>query len=369
MKEKEIVLVIEDGDIETLHERPFREGILGHSLEEGLQRLVEKFPNVVPGYQIDPASEDPPRFFLLCREVSVGNFFMDFLMIDQYAVLTILEIKLFYNPEARRAVIGQILEYAAYLKEFLGVNEIKQKASEFWGKRGENLEKLLEDFLGEADRDIDDFWTGVEENLQRNRIRLIILSDKIRPEVRRIIEFLNAETKNIEVLGLEIGCFGLEDDSKIVLVPKIIGQTQETASMKSLSRGIKKLWTYYELYNHYKEYSDLNGQRLLKILEFAKNHNILIESRRRLPIIGIKGRKGKRILSFFPDGHVYCFMKPENYSEGSVGRDALVEKLNRFSIFNYNPQGVVEGRMSEGVISSLSDEEFDLFLETLKDFV
>lgn len=44
--------------------RPMREGLFGKTLEDALQTMLEKYPEVIPGKQIDPASEDPPRFGL-----------------------------------------------------------------------------------------------------------------------------------------------------------------------------------------------------------------------------------------------------------------------------------------------------------------
>src|SRR5687767_15703556 len=57
-------------------------------------------------------------------------------------------------------------------------------------------------------------WTAVEMNLVRGRFRLLIVSDTLRPEVRRIIEYLNTELRNAEVYGLELACFGTDSRSE-----------------------------------------------------------------------------------------------------------------------------------------------------------
>lgn len=64
--------------------------------------MLEEHPAIIPGNQIDPTNEDPPRFVLLRREMPVGGWSLDHLYVDQYGVLTLVETKLLQNPESRR---------------------------------------------------------------------------------------------------------------------------------------------------------------------------------------------------------------------------------------------------------------------------
>src|SRR6266508_697252 len=50
----------------------------------------------------------------------------------------------------------------------------------------------------------DQFWQAVKVNLQAGRVRLVFVADRIPPELRRVIEFLNAQMDPAEVLGVEI---------------------------------------------------------------------------------------------------------------------------------------------------------------------
>jgi len=54
--------------------RSMREGLFGKTLEDALQTFFENYPQIIPGKQIDPGSDDPPRFVLLRREMPVGQF-------------------------------------------------------------------------------------------------------------------------------------------------------------------------------------------------------------------------------------------------------------------------------------------------------
>src|SRR5947209_9441331 len=56
-----------------------------------------------------------PRLIVLGREVQLGSGRADLIAIEPSGRLAIIEIKLARNAEARRAVIAQVLAYAAYL--------------------------------------------------------------------------------------------------------------------------------------------------------------------------------------------------------------------------------------------------------------
>src|SRR5947209_10276633 len=56
-----------------------------------------------------------PRLIVLGREVQLGSGRADLVAIEPSGRLAIIEIKLAWNAEARRAIIAQVLAYAAYL--------------------------------------------------------------------------------------------------------------------------------------------------------------------------------------------------------------------------------------------------------------
>ncbi len=361
------VFVIEDRILRSLSLRSLREGLFGSILEEGLQKLIEQYPQIIPGAQMDPGSEDPPRFVLLCREMPIGSWSLDFLLVDQYSIPTLVEAKLVENPESRRAVVGQIMEYAANAADAWGEGRLRQKAVEYWGKRGRELDEVLCELFQEDDFDADAFWSDVEENLRRGKIRLIIATDELKPEVRRTIEYLNTETRNAEILGLEIRCYG-EDKSSLVLVPRLVGQSQTTATRKALASK-SKIWSFAELQARYQSFPDsVLGERFSQVLEWARECGALIESRTQSPTFGLKGRSGKRIISFWQNGIVYCVLNAQQYGGDAKERDRFIEKLNSLPIFDYDPTEVVDGRNSLAPLNNLSKEDYQAFLKILEEF-
>lgn len=99
------------GDLEPLEEEPF-------PTEDELQELIAKHPELLDGEQIRP--DEPRRWILVTREKSISDspaasarWALDHLMVDQDARPTLVEVKRGNNPEIRRTVVGQLLEYAA----------------------------------------------------------------------------------------------------------------------------------------------------------------------------------------------------------------------------------------------------------------
>src|SRR5260370_4806129 len=80
----------------------------GFTNEEKLHTLVEKAHQLL-------ARAGSPRLIVLGREVQLGNGYADLVAIEPTGRIAIVEIKLARNAEARRAVIAQVLAYAAYL--------------------------------------------------------------------------------------------------------------------------------------------------------------------------------------------------------------------------------------------------------------
>ena len=350
--------------------RSMREGLLGKSLEDALQTFLERYPQIIPGKQLDPGSEDPPRCVLLRREMPVGGWSLDHLYVDQRGILTLVETKLFQNPESRREVIGQIIEYAANASESWAGGMARQKATEFWSSQNppQELDELLQhEFGGDIEFDTNEFWRKVEENLKNNRIRLIIATDELRPEVRRMIEYLNKWTQNAEVLGLELKCYGAGSES-LVLVPRLIGQTQSVIDEKVTgSKYIK--WTVSELKSAFSDLSNtILRERLEKILYWAVANSLFKESLTENPIFKIVGKKRKPILSIYGSGGIYLFTNIDYYLGGAAERNETVDKLKDIDLLSidYNIESSKEGKGLTRKISDLSEQEFEKFFEIIK---
>lgn len=348
-----------------LSSRPMREGLMGKKLEDALQSLFEKYPQIIPGKQIDPTAEEPPHFVLLRREMPIGGWSLDHLYVDQKNILTLVETKLFQNPESRREVIGQIIEYAASAIELWGGGSARRKATEFWSKRNppRDLDEVLKQEFGD-ELDTEDFWRAVEENLKNGRVRLIIATDELRPEIRRSIEYLNNEMQNAEVFGLELKCYG-NDDLSFVLVPRLVGQTQSALIKKGTSVS-NILWTESKLRDAYRNMSDPElGAKLLRILDWACEKNIFKTAKTKNPTFALQGQgEIERFVSFFSNADIYVFLNEKHYP-GAADRDLLVDRLKELQVLdqNVNPQEVASGRNLAKTLNELSEDELQKLLD------
>ena len=224
----------EDGKLEALDETPF-------STEVELQALIGEHPELLDGEQIRPG--DARRWILVTREKGIApssgeaaRWAVDHLIIDQDAVPTLAEVKRGSNPEIRRTIVGQLLEYAAHASASWTAQELRSAFERQVGAQGGNAGDELAALLQtDGEPDVDGFWEDVSTNLAAKRLRLLFVADDIPDPLARVVEFLNAQMPDIEVLAVEIKRF--HGESAQTLVPRVIGRTSDaTARGRSRQR-------------------------------------------------------------------------------------------------------------------------------------
>lgn len=212
--------------------------------ENLLQDLLATHPDLLAGEQINV--EEPRRWILVTREMSVpdqvdGNarWSLDHLFLDQDAVPTLVEVKRSSDTRIRREVVGQMLDYAANAVAYWPVEEIRAKFERRCDESGESPEAVLKNVLG-LEEDTNDYWNRVKTNLQAGKIRLVFLADVIPAELRRIVEFLNAQMDPAEVIAIEVKQFigkGMK-----TLVPRVLGQSESARQKKTSSSSNANQW-------------------------------------------------------------------------------------------------------------------------------
>ena len=222
----------EKGDLEPLEESPF-------ALEEDFQKLIAEHPDLLGGDQMRP--DDPVRWTLITREKGIPNkpnagdwWAVDLLILDQDARLTLVEVKRGNNPEIRRSVVGQMMEYAAHAQYTWTIDELRET---FEAQHGDDADDELARLLNtnpDTEPDIDAFWENVAANLAASRLRLLFVSDDIPDELERIVTFLNAQMQNVQVLAVEIKRF--KGESSQTLVPRVLGKALTAPKTSSSSR-------------------------------------------------------------------------------------------------------------------------------------
>ena len=192
-------------------------------LEAELQELIAAHPELIAWEQIQPG--EVLRWILVKREMGIAKeadagdwWVVDHLFIDQDAVPTLVEVKRGDNPQVRRKVVGQMLEYAAHASQTWTADHLREVFETAHDSEVE-LRRLLKQEDAESDQfeeQADKFWERVGERLEARRLRLLFVADDLPDELVRIVEFLNAVTvSSVEVLAVEIkkyqGESGLRD--------------------------------------------------------------------------------------------------------------------------------------------------------------
>lgn len=206
-----------------------------YEAEEVLQALIAKFPTLLAGDQY--SARAPRRFLLVGREAALpddedaaGRWSVDHLFLDQDAVPTLVEVKRSSDTRIRRAVVGQMLDYAANGVVYWPLDELRELFARRCEREDDDPDMVISEFAGE-ETEVEDFWARVGENLRAGMVRMVFVSDEIPRELGRVVEFLNGQMNPAEVIAIEVKQYVGEDGTK-TLVPRVIGQTAEVGARK-----------------------------------------------------------------------------------------------------------------------------------------
>lgn len=187
--------------------------------EADIQALVHAFPTALPIAEIDPAFVGAVA---ICRELNTAAGPIDNVLVTPSGMPVLVECKLWRNPEGRREVVGQILDYAKELRRW-SASDLQREARRRLGGIG----NPLMDLIRAADPAVDEiaFNDALTANLRRGRFLLLIIGDGIREGVEAIAEYLQAQAGMQFSLGLvEMPIYRLPDGSQLV-APRVLAKT------------------------------------------------------------------------------------------------------------------------------------------------
>lgn len=263
-----VFVIHKDGSLSELHASGFER-------EEDFQKLLEKYPSLIPGSQVDPVS--PRRWILVTRELGIAmeqdgsdRVWLDHLFLDQDGIPTLIEVKRKGNTQARREVVAQMLDYAANAMAYLPVQKIREKVE----AANPDFESVLRQSLG-WNQTANEYWATVKTNMEAGRLRLVFVADKVPPELQRIVEFLNLQTDPLEILAVEIPKF--EGEGIQALVPRVLGQTLAAKERKGTTGGPKIAWEWDTFSQKLAAQGESSVQVARSILEWAKNNQVKID--------------------------------------------------------------------------------------------
>ena len=192
--------------------------------EDFLQTSLHQTPAILPIEEIDPSFGPVAS---LGREItSIDNLF-----ISPTGKLTLVETKLWRNPEATRTVVAQVLDYATRLSSW-SYSELEDAARRALSPTPIGDASLYE-FVARAfpDEVLPEiqFVDEVQRNLRDARFLLLVVGDGIRENLENILDHLHRQPQMLYKFCLvEVHIFENPDvfDGRI-LMPMVVANTTE----------------------------------------------------------------------------------------------------------------------------------------------
>lgn len=195
----------------------------GYPDEDALHTRVEQAPQMLP-------LAGSPRLTIVGREVSLGSGYADLIAVESSGRLVVIEVKLSRNAEARRAVVAQVLTYAAYLRGLDVATLEEQVLARHLRDRGYTS---LADAVGADDPEgtfsFPAFEQGLTESLLYGRFRLVLVLDQAPEELVRLIGYLEAVTDGLLIDLVVITAFDVSG-TQILVPQRIQPEEQRTAT-------------------------------------------------------------------------------------------------------------------------------------------
>jgi hypothetical protein len=209
--------------------------------EEELQQLLDTgSAELIPA---DPSLEEAHVVF--ARELPTDSGPIDLIGIGSSGSITIMECKLARNHQIKREVVGQVLDYAASLWEIDTVTLSRA----FKLKTGSDPFDALRQQFGEEAGSFDEeaCRSEVARRLQEGDFRLLVAVDRIDPELRRIIQYVNSRgaAQGLRLVAVEFPRY--ERGAVQVLVPEAYGdELARPATGAGGAARVARDWTEQE---------------------------------------------------------------------------------------------------------------------------
>jgi len=199
--------------------------------EKWLQELIRKNPDLLP-IPVEIADLFSP-LIPIGKEVQTKVGPIDNLFISPRGYLTVVETKLWRNPEAHREVVGQIIDYAKEISQW-SYDELDAQVRAYNQKYTTSNIGLLDTFRTKENEPIDeadkpDIMDAITRNLKNSKFLLLIVGDRIRKNVETMADFLNQPQLNFSFSLVEIQLYEINSDlGKLTfIVPQTVIRTRE----------------------------------------------------------------------------------------------------------------------------------------------
>lgn len=212
------IIISKNNESSLLQRIPFSERVFN---EDWLQQLIQNNSSLLPIEEIEPSFSE---LFAIGREIKTNVGFIDNLLINEDGYITIIETKLWRNLQARREVVGQIIDYAKELTKWT-FDDLNNAVIQVSNKSIIEIAKLNAD-ANEIDEKY--FIDAVSKNLKRGRFLLLIVGDGIHESVEEMADYLQQFAQiNFTLALIELQVYRNTIDDSTIILPQIITRTKE----------------------------------------------------------------------------------------------------------------------------------------------
>jgi hypothetical protein len=191
----------------------------GSVSEAYIQALVHEHPACLPIAEIDGMFSGPVP---ICTELDTPAGPIDNFMVTPSGLPVLVECKLWRNPEARREVVSQILDYAKELSRWSS-SDVLREVRHRLKRDGNPLLELVRAVDPQLDEQL--FNDALTANLRRGRFLLLIVGDGIREGVEAIAEYLQLHAGLHFSLGLvELPIYVMPNGDRLA-APRVLAKT------------------------------------------------------------------------------------------------------------------------------------------------
>jgi len=198
--------------------------------EEWLQALIHARPEILPVSDFD---EGIGQLIPLGREIATNAGPLDLLFATSQGQLIVVETKLWKNPEKHRVVVAQVIDYAKELASWSYDDldtAVLASSRNLQESPARSIRDRFTQYFANQERDFHEFQENLIASLNHGRFLLLIVGDRISPNVA----MLSAAIHGAPGLEFQFGLVELQmhpiqigQDWPLLIVPEIVGRTVE----------------------------------------------------------------------------------------------------------------------------------------------
>lgn len=186
----------------------------GKRREAFIQNLIHDHPSLIPMAEIEPAFSP---LLSVCKELPTPAGYLDNLWITPWGGLVLGEAKLVRNPQARREVVAQALDYARAVADWT-FDDLEAAVRTALRQPDFSLWSLVQ---AESELNESQFVDAVQRRLRGGRVLILIIGDGIQEGVEALTAHLQLHA------GLHVGLALLDlslwrnVEGGLIVVPRV----------------------------------------------------------------------------------------------------------------------------------------------------